>query len=328
MLQVKNKINFNRDGILFSIIIFLFFSVGFLNQNFLTLESFIDVLNDSSILIILALGQMIVILIRSIDLSVASNLALTGMIVSLISQSNYELSIIFIIFMSIFIGTVLGLINGIFVGYLNVPFIIVTLGTLSIYRGLIYFISGGEQIYAHEFSKNFLDFVQYKFFNIPISIILALIIFVFFLIILNFTKFGKKIYALGDNPNAAIRLGINIKAYTLIVYAISGGIAGLCGYLWVAKYSVASSQIAIGFELTVISACVVGGISIMGGIGTVTGCLLGAFLIGLIKNLLPSIDVSQFWQLAISGIIILIAVIVNNKDKSIRKLKILKKNSK
>ncbi len=192
MLQVKNKINFNRDGILFSIIIFLFFSVGFLNQNFLTLESFIDVLNDSSILIILALGQMIVILIRSIDLSVASNLALTGMIVSLISQSNYELSIIFIIFMSIFIGTVLGLINGIFVGYLNVPFIIVTLGTLSIYRGLIYFISGGEQIYAHEFSKNFLDFVQYKFFNIPSSIILALIIFVFFFNNFEFYKIWKK----------------------------------------------------------------------------------------------------------------------------------------
>ena len=270
---------------------------------------------------------MLVILIRAVDLSVASILALSGMIVSLLSQSNPNLPVIVFILLSCFIGTFLGLINGIIIGILKVPFIITTLGTLSIYRGLIYFISSGKQVYSHEFSENFLSFVHLKFFNLPTMFWIAIIIFIFIFILLNYTKFGRNLYALGGTPQAAKYIGINDVHYILIVYTLLGAIAGLCGYLWVAKYSVASSQIAIGFELTVISACVVGGISVMGGTGTVFGCTFGALLIGLIRNILPSVNISQFWQLAISGIIILVAIIINNKTDKIREKNILTKNN-
>ena len=316
------KFLMNRNLILFLIIIFIFTVVGFLNPLFFNYNSLLDILNDSSILIILALGQMFVILIRGIDLSVASNLALSGMIVSLISQANPDISVSLFIIIACLIGAFFGLINGIMIGYLKVPFIIATLGTLSIYRGLIYFISGGEQIYAHEFSKNFLSFIHFKFLTLPMMIWISIVIFILSHIILNHTKYGRNFYALGGNPIGAKFIGINSTYYILSAYTLSGLFSGLCGYLWVAKYSVASSQIAIGFELTVISACVVGGISVMGGIGSVTGCVLGALLIGLIKNILPSIDISQFWQLAISGIIILVAIIINNKNDK-RKEKII-----
>ena len=304
----------NRNLILLLILTLIFLTVGFINPLFLNYSSFLDILNDTSILIILALGQMFVILIRAIDLSVASNLALSGMIISLLSQINPDLPVFFFIIISCLIGSLLGLFNGVLIGYLKVPFIITTLGTLSVYRGLIYFISDGKQIYAHEFSKNFLSFIHIKFLTLPMMVWISIIIFLFSYFLLNYTRFGRNFYALGDNPVGAKFVGINSTYYILLAYTISGLFSGLCGYLWVAKYSVASSQIAIGFELTVISACVVGGISVMGGVGTVVGCLLGSLLIGLIKNILPSIDISQFWQLAISGLIILFAIIINNKN--------------
>tara|TARA_Y100000996_G_scaffold377524_1_gene329640 strand:+ start:261 stop:1232 length:972 start_codon:yes stop_codon:yes gene_type:complete len=308
------KYIFNRNLILFFICTSIFFIVGFLNPLFLSYESLIDILNDTSILIILALGQMFVILIRTIDLSVASNLALSGMIISLMSQINPDIPLVFFVIISCLIGAFLGLFNGILIGYLKVPFIIATLGTLSVFRGSIYFISGGKQVYAHEFSKDFLSFIHLKFLTVPMMVWISIIIFLFCYLVLNYTRFGRNFYVLGDNPEGAKFIGIKSTYYILSAFTISGLFSGLCGYLWVAKYSVASSQIAIGFELTVISACVVGGISVMGGIGSVVGCLLGSLLIGLIKNILPSIDVSQFWQLAISGIIILFAIIINNKN--------------
>jgi len=305
----------NRDFILFTIIFIILVAVGISNPNFVTLKSLSDVLTDTSILIILALSQMIVILIRAIDLSVASNLALSGMLISLLSQIYPDLPLIFFILLSCGIGTLLGLFNGFVIAVLKVPFIVTTLGTLSIYRGLIYFVSDGKQVYSHEFSDSFLSFIHVRFLSLTSLFWFAVCVFIIIYILLNYTKFGRNIYALGGNPEAAKYIGINENRYIIAAYVLSGFFAGLCGYLWVARYSVASTQIAIGFELTVISACVVGGISVMGGLGTVTGCLLGALLIGLIRNALPAIDISQFWQLAISGAIILIAIIINTKTE-------------
>ena len=305
----------NRDFILFSIIIFGVIIVGFANPYFVKPSSLSDVLTDTSILIILALSQMIVILIRAIDLSVASNLALSGMLISLLSTVYPELPVVFFILLSCIIGTFLGVLNGVSIAILKVPFIVTTLGTLSIYRGLIYFVSDWKQVYSHEFSENFLALIHYKFLSLSFLFWVAILVFIVMYILLNHTRFGRNLYSLGGNPDAAKYIGINENKYIILAYAISGFFAGLCGYLLVARYSVASTQIAIGFELTVISACVVGGISVMGGVGTVVGCTLGALLIGLIRNALPAVDISQFWQLAISGAIILIAIIINTKTE-------------
>tara|TARA_B100001059_G_scaffold225528_1_gene252835 strand:- start:1363 stop:2331 length:969 start_codon:yes stop_codon:yes gene_type:complete len=309
------KFLLNRDFILFIIICIGLISVGFANPLFITPSSISDVLTDTSILIILALSQMIVILIRAIDLSVASNLALSGMLISLLSTVHPELPVYYFIVLSCIIGTILGVLNGVSIAILKVPFIVTTLGTMSIYRGLIYFVSDGKQVYSSEFSEDFLALIHFKFLSLSFLFWLAVAVFIIFYILLNHTRFGRNLYSLGGNPDAAKYIGINENKYIILAYSISGLFAGLCGYLWVARYSVASTQIAIGFELTVISACVVGGISVMGGVGTVLGCLLGALLIGLIRNALPAVDISQFWQLAISGAIILLAIIINTKTE-------------
>ena len=305
----------NRDFILFIIVFAGIIGVGIANPNFVTFKSLSDVLTDTSLLIILALSQMIVILIRAIDLSVASNLALSGMLISLLSTVYPELPLIFFILLSCAIGTILGIFNGITIAILKVPFIVTTLGTLSIFRGLIYFVSDGKQVYGSEFSESFLSFIHIRFLSLSLLFWIAVGVFLFIYILLNHTKFGRNLYTLGGNPEAAKYIGIDENKYIIAAYALSGFFAGLCGYLWIARYSVASTQVAIGFELTVISACVVGGISVMGGIGTVIGCVLGALLIGLIRNALPVLDISQFWQLAISGAIILIAIIINTKTE-------------
>ena len=320
------KILTNRDFILFSIILIGLIAVGFANPLFVTPKSISDVLTDTSILIILALSQMIVILIRAIDLSVASNLALSGMLISLLSTVHPELPVYYFIALSCVIGTVLGVLNGVSIAILKVPFIVTTLGTLSIYRGLIYFVSDGKQVYSNEFSEDFLSLIHYKFLSLSFLFWLAVAAFIVIYVLLNHTRFGRNLYSLGGNPDAAKYIGISENKYIILAYSISGFFAGLCGYLWVARYSVASTQIAIGFELTVISSCVVGGISVMGGVGTVLGCVLGALLIGLIRNALPAVDISQFWQLAISGAIILMAIIINTKTEQRKEKTIMVEN--
>jgi rhamnose transport system permease protein len=128
------------------------------------------------------------------------------------------------------------------------------------------------------------------------------------------TRFGRELYAIGNHPVSARYVGVPIGARLFAVYAISGMVAGLCGYLWVARYAVAFTEIANGFELTVIAACVIGGISIAGGVGSVLGAVLGAMFLGIINNALPIVQISPFWQSAITGAVIVVAVVVNARE--------------
>jgi rhamnose transport system permease protein len=128
------------------------------------------------------------------------------------------------------------------------------------------------------------------------------------------TRFGRELYAIGNHPVSAGYVGVPVKARLFAVYAISGMVAGLCGYLWVARYAVAFTEIANGFELNVIAACVIGGVSIAGGVGSVAGAVLGALFLGVISNALPVVQVSPFWQSAITGTVIVVAVIFNARE--------------
>jgi rhamnose transport system permease protein len=128
------------------------------------------------------------------------------------------------------------------------------------------------------------------------------------------TRFGRELYAIGNHPVSAAYVGIPLPRRLFAVYAISGAVAGLCGYLWVARYAVAFTEIANGFELNVIAACVIGGISIAGGVGSVAGAVLGAFFLGIIGNALPLVNISPFWESAITGAVIVVAVVVNARE--------------
>lgn len=283
------------------------------------------VFNDTSILIILALGQMVVILTRSIDLSMASNLALTGMLVALTNANYPGIPIPLIILEAIAIGAVLGAFNGTLVWKLGIPAIVVTLGTLTIFRGATFVVAGGTWVNADRMSPDFIALQRGIFLGLPILSWFALIAIAAFYVVMTRTPIGRSLYAIGVNPSAAVYTGIDVGRTKFIAFVISGAIAGLCGYLWVSRYVIAATEVANGYELSIIAACVIGGISIAGGIGSVGGAVLGALFLGIISSALPVIGVSPFWQMAISGTAILAAVILNARGERKQGRIILKK---
>ncbi|MDQ0456474.1 ABC transporter permease [Rhizobium paknamense] len=270
-----------------------------------------NIFNDTSILIILALGQMVVILTKSIDLSVAANLALTGMAVAMLDATYPGLPLILLVLAAIVIGAALGALNGYLIWWLGMPSIVVTLGTLTIYRGMAFVLSGGAWVNAHQMTADFLNMPRQVLLGLPVLSWLAILVVALAWLVMRRTPFGRAAYAAGGNPTAAVYAGINIGRTQFLAFVVSGTLAGLCGYLWVSRYAVAYVDVANGFELDTVAACVIGGISIAGGIGSVAGTVLGALFLGVIKNALPVIGISPFAQMAISGFVIVLAVVFN-----------------
>ncbi|OUS36699.1 branched-chain amino acid ABC transporter permease ['Osedax' symbiont bacterium Rs2_46_30_T18] len=307
------KLFTSREALLCMLILAMLLSVGSVAKDFLSLSNLLSAYNDTSILIILALGQMLVIITRCIDLSVAANLALTGMIVAMINSSFPDFPVSLLVLFGMLLGLSMGMINGLLVWKLQIPAIVVTLGTMSIYRGIIFLLSEGAWVNAHEMSQTFMHIPRSLHLGVALLSWLSIIVVVIFYYFCRSSRTGREIYAAGNSPTAAFYTGIDVGRSQFIAFSISGLLAGLCGYLWVSRYAVAYVDVAAGFELQVISACVIGGISIMGGRGTVVGCVLGALFIGVINNALPVIGVSPFWQMAISGSVIVLAVIASSK---------------
>lgn len=278
---------------------------------FASFRELAETFDDTSILILLALGQTFVLLTRSIDLSIAANVALTGMSVALVNQAMPDISIGVILILAVLIGAMLGALNGLLVWLLEIPSIVVTLGTLAIYRGAVFVLSEGTWVTSNEMTDVFQDTVRMRVLGIMTPSWLAIAGIVGVSIVLKYLPFGRRFYLVGDNPSAAAFLGVDAGRTQFAAFILSGAIAGLCGYLWVARFAVAYTDVALGFELQVIAACVIGGVSIAGGVGTVTGVVLGCLFLGVIKNALPLIGVSPFWQMAVSGLIITFAVILN-----------------
>ncbi|PRY88738.1 ABC transporter permease [Donghicola tyrosinivorans] len=301
----------SRESILVGAILALLVLIATRFAGFVAPANLAAVFNDTSPLIILALGQMVVILTRCIDLSVAANLALTGMVCAMLNVAYPDLPIIVILMLALALGAIMGTVNGLLVWKLDIPPIVVTLGTMTIYRGIIFLISDGKWVNAHEMSPAFTAFPRAALLGLPVLSWVAIAVIIVMAVVMARTTLGRSFYAVGGNPHAAVYTGINVGKAQFRAFVISGTLAGLAGYLWVARYAVAYVDIAGGFELDVVAACVIGGISIAGGIGTVGGAVLGALFLGVIKNALPVVDISPFWQLAISGAAIIIAVVFN-----------------
>lgn len=295
-----------REFTLLISLIILIIIIGIRSPSFLEVSNLVDILDDTSILLMVAIGQFMVILTGGIDLSVASGIALSGMSVGLINQYFPGIPIVIIILISLIIGFLLGSFNGILVSIGGIPPIITTLGTMSIYRGFVFVLSGGKWVSAHEMTEGFRNLPQGN--NL---LIIGLIVFAIFAVFLSLIKTGREIYAVGDNDLAARYVGINVKKIKFIVFMLSGVIVGLSGFLWVSRYASAQNETALGFELQTIAACVIGGVSITGGLGTIWGVLLGAIFMGVINNALTQVHISPFWQMAIQGFIILLAIIIN-----------------
>ena len=301
-------IRFREAGISLFILI-LVIGVTLRAPSFLTVHNFEDILLNISILAIVALAQTMVIITHGIDLSVSSMIGLVGMMVAFVVKQNPELPVLFSVLLGMALGSVLGTFNGLIITFGKVPPIIATLGTLSIYRGLVFYYSQGTWINSFELPANFKALSKGAPLGLPNMVIIAVLVALIVYYFLNYTRTGRDIFAVGSNPDAAQFAGIRTPRITFLVYLLSGLLCGLAAVLWVSRFESAQTNTALGFELQTVAASVVGGVSISGGVGTVTGVLLGALLLGIIQNSLTLIRISPFWQLAAQGLLILIAVI-------------------
>jgi len=304
-----------REFWLIVVIVAVALLVSLRSPGFIQPRSLANIVNDTSILFMLALGQMVVILTRSIDLSMAANLALSGMVVALLNVAYPDLPIPLLVLAAGALGTLLGAFNGLLVWKLDIPPIVVTLGTLTIYRGMIFVIAGGSWVNAHQMTDAFKALPRADFAGLSLLSWFAIVVIGLFYVLMTRTPLGRAFYATGINPTAATYVGINVGRTRFIAFCVSGLVSGVAGYLWIARYAVAYVDVAGGFELTIIAACVIGGVSIAGGIGTVPGAVLGALFLGIVNNALPVINISPFWQMAISGSAILLAVVFNARSE-------------
>lgn len=280
--------------------------------NFFTAENISDLFTETAVLAISAVGMMLVIITGGIDLSIGAVMALGAMVGCTVLKNNQSLPGVVIILISMGVGLVCGIINGTLVAKLKILPIIATLGMMNIFRGLTYLVANGSWVKQQEMGSEFLSIATGKVFGINNLIIIAAVVYIIAGFFMNKTRTGRKIYAVGNSEESARVSGIKTDRTLIMVYTILGAIAGLGGILYVCKYGVAQGETCTGYEMNVIAACVLGGVSINGGTGKVKGVLLGAILLGILNNAMPLIKVSSFWQEGIRGLIILLSIVANS----------------
>ncbi len=300
-----------REAILAFVIVLILLGVTLRAPDYLDGSSLGNLLSTWGLLAILVMGQLGVLLTRGIDLSQASVLAFSGMFLAQLSQVMPELPALVFVILAIGMGAVLGILNASLITFAGIPPIIATLGTMTIIRGMIYVLSGGAWISSHEMSEAFKAFPAGANLGIPNLFWVATVAFILFWLLYNHRPAGRDVYAYGSNPDAARNAGISRLKVEFLVYSLSGAAAGLCGYLWAGRFAIAYTQAAEGREFAIIAACVIGGVSITGGRGTVLGAGLGALFIAVVETSLPFLRINPFLQLAVIGTVILIAVAAN-----------------
>jgi rhamnose transport system permease protein len=311
--------NARRDLAFAALTLALFLGVTIAFPGFAAPRNLAGLLDDTAILIMLALGQMLVILVRGIDLSIAANLALCGMLAAVFDRVWPGMGIGPVLVLTLVSGGLLGAFNGLLVWKLRLPPIVVTLGTMSIYRGAIYLLSKGAWVNENEMSRGFLAFPRIEFLGLTLLSWLAIVVAAVFVVVLRRARVARDLYAAGGNPEAANYSGIDAGRMQFIAYTICGALAGVCGYLWVARFAVAYTDIALGFELSVIAACLIGGVAIAGGVGSAVGVVLGCLFIGIIRSSLPLVGISAFWQMFINGVVILLAVLLSARQREFKR---------
>ena len=305
------KITGSREILLVGILILLFAAVTVISPSFLTPKSIMDMLKNNAVTMVMALGMLCVMLVGGIDISIMSTLALSGMSVGMLLKYEVITSPVLAFLISVTIGTVCGLLVGLVISRANVPPIIATMGFMYVFRAMGYLVSNGGEWAGAAALGSFKDFATTKFLGLNCVIWVIIFCYVFFYFFMKWTRMGRKIYAVGSNASAAEVSGINVKNIKMMVYVIMGFLAGLGGALQVSVYASAMPDMQQGGEMDVIAACVIGGVSMSGGRGSVVGALLGSLILATIAKALPLVGFDALWQNTIKGVLILVVVVVN-----------------
>ncbi|MFW6773521.1 ABC transporter permease [Nocardioides sp. CPCC 205120] len=282
------------------------------NDSFLlTGDGWRDLLLTPSILLLLAAGQMMVIVTRSVDLSVGSTMALTAYLTGRLFIDVPGIPIIVVVLAGVALGAFLGVINGVLVAYAQVPALVITLGTMYIYRGIMLTWAGSDRINASDMPSGFLALGTKSFLTIPLLTIVAVAVVALVGYYLHTARSGRELYAIGSDPDAAKLYGLKVPTRVLTAFVLCGALAGLAGVVHAARYGTVSSGVGNGIELQAVGAAVIGGVAIFGGSGTVWGAAIGAVLLVTINRALPILGIPDFWQRAVVGALILGAVVLD-----------------
>jgi len=297
-----------------AVIILIVFTVtlGVINPRFLHVGNVTNVLNQTSINALLAAGLTIVILTGGIDISVGSILAFTGATAAILM--SHDVNVVLVVLLALLIGVVAGGFNGLFISRWNLQPMIVTLATLSIFRGATYLITNGSPVSVR--SSLFRTIGGGKIFGVvPVPVVIMIVLFAVGHYVLTRTPFGRHIYAVGGNEEAAFLSGVSVTKTKLKAYVLSGALAAIAGLILTSRLASAQPLAGQGYELDAIAAAVIGGTSLKGGQGRILFTIIGALIIGMLNNALNLMDVSSYYQTVIKGLVILAAVLLDARSK-------------
>jgi ribose transport system permease protein len=308
LLEILSK----RESAIFIALIAISIFITIFAPRFATGRNLYLVSRQISFVAIVAMGELFVILTSGIDLSVGSNVGFSGIIAGIALAAGIPPT--FALPLGLLAGMGVGLFNGAVISYVGITPFIVTLGMLSMARGMIWGLTKGNPI--TEIPDTFFFLAEGDFMGIPSPVIIMVVLAVIVHVVLTYTAFGRRIYAIGGNEEATALSGIDVKKIKLGVYCISGLMSAIAGILLIARFYSAQPSTGTGWELDAIASAVIGGTSLMGGVGSVLGVLIGATIMGVIRNGLVLMKVSVYWQdFIIGSIIVLAAVIDRMKNK-------------
>lgn len=303
-----------RELVLVLLILGIILFFGTQIENYFSARTFNRISTSVAVIAVVAVGQTLVVLTRNIDLSVGSIVGFAAYIVGTVLSHNNGIPPFVVVLMAIGLGALMGAFNGVIVAYGRVPAIIVTLGTLALYRTILVEISGANSVVTNELPQWLVDlprFNVWSFGDVDIRLLffLSLIVVVIFQWVVNYLPWGRRLYAIGSNPDAARIAGFPAQRIVFSAFVLSGALAGLAGFMFLARFGNITVVAGQGIELQSVAAAVVGGVSTNGGIGSPFGAFLGAILIDILENsLLRWLAISEFWRDALLGLLILLAV--------------------
>lgn len=308
---VRNVATARETGILIALVLIILVAT-IRNPTFLfSSDGFRDLLLTPSLLLLVAVGSAIVIITRNVDLSVGSVVGLTAYLTGRMFIDIPGIPVIGVFAGGILFGALLGAINGGLVAFARVPALVITLGTMYIYRGINVAWTGSDRINASDLPADFRGLGTDTILGIPILTIIAVVVLVAAAWYLRNLRSGRELYAIGSDPAAAHLYGLRVTRRVIGAFVVSGALAGLAGVLYAARYGTVSSAAGFGWELQAIGAAVIGGVAISGGVGTVWGAAIGAFLLLTINRALPILGIDDFWQRAVVGVLILGAIVLD-----------------
>ena len=314
-MNTKHKINLSNWMIYIGMVgIFLVFAIvcSAMGKNFLNLNNIMNIINQASINAIIAIGASLVILTGGIDLSVGSVVGFLGIFLAMNLKDG--MSIPLAILLCLICGVAIGLFNGILVSYGKVPAFITTLGSMQAVRGLAQIINGGQAVSG--FPLEIGAVMKTRFFGVvPIGVLYVAVFYTVMVLILSYTKFGRRIYAIGGNAHAARLSGIKVKRIEVSVYVLSGAFAAFAGVMLLSRLLYADPSAGNSYEMDAIAAAVIGGISMSGGKGRLANTVVGAIILATLTNGLQIMNVATYYQTVITGLVIIIAVFADKQKE-------------